>query len=142
MESFTDQPPGNATRLKIVGNTFVLHMVESISEATVLAEKCGLGTKNLHSWIEVIYPGPYTSYSSRMQGGDYHKETPLWRATLAQKDYRHARDLAESCGAAVKGLDVVGQHLQDVIDHHGDDSGDIASVYGVVRLESGLEFEN
>lgn len=118
-------------------------MVEALSEALVLAEKCGLGSENLQTWVEIMYPGPYSTYTNRTIMGNYYEWEPSWSAKLARKDYRHTKSLAKACEIKVKGLDVVGQHVQDVIDHYGDESkGDIAGVYGVVRLEAGLEFEN
>jgi 3-hydroxyisobutyrate dehydrogenase-like beta-hydroxyacid dehydrogenase len=117
-------------------------MVEALSEGHVLAEKSGLGVENLHSFIEVMFPGPYTAYSNRLKSGDYYKrEEPAFMARLAKKDYGHAKSLAEKAGVQTKGLDAAGKHLQDVIDHAGD-KGDIAGVYGAVRKESGLKFEN
>ncbi|EMC93262.1 hypothetical protein BAUCODRAFT_36935 [Baudoinia panamericana UAMH 10762] len=139
---YADQPHGAATRLKIVGNTFILNMVETLSEGHTLAEKCGLGTDNLHAFIETMFPGPYTAYSNRLRQGDYYKrEEPAFAAKLARKDAGHARSLAESCGCKMKGLEVADAHLKDVIEHSGD-KGDIAGIYGVVRQESGLKFEN
>lgn len=139
---YADQPHGAATRLKIIGNTFILAMVETLSEGHTLAEKSGLGSDNLHQFIETMFPGPYTAYSNRLINGDYYKrEEPLFNARLARKDAGHARSLAESCGAKMKGLEVADQHLQDVIDHM-EDRGDIAGIYGAVRKESGLPFEN
>lgn len=40
---YSDQPQGKATLLKIIGNTFILNMVETLSEGHVLADKSGLG---------------------------------------------------------------------------------------------------
>ena len=70
---FSDQPQGKATLLKIIGNTFILNMVETLSEGHTLAEKSGLGGENLHNFIETMFPGPYTAYSGRMMAGDYYK---------------------------------------------------------------------
>jgi 3-hydroxyisobutyrate dehydrogenase-like beta-hydroxyacid dehydrogenase len=36
---YPDQPAGNATLLKVIGNTFILNMVSQLSEGHVLAEK-------------------------------------------------------------------------------------------------------
>ena len=139
---FSDQPHGNASRMKVVGNTFILHMVECLSEGHVLAEKSGLGVENLHNFIEVMFPGPYVAYSNRLKSGDYYqREEPAFMARLARKDWNHAKSLADASGVKVKGLDVAGQHLQDVVDQKGD-KGDIAGVYGAVRREAGLEYEN
>lgn len=57
---FGGQPCGKATTLKVIGNTFILNMVETLSEGHVLAEKSGLGTDNLHSFIETMFPGRLT----------------------------------------------------------------------------------
>lgn len=45
---FGGQPQGKATLLKVIGNTFILQMVEALSEGLTVAEKSGLGTDNLH----------------------------------------------------------------------------------------------
>lgn len=140
--NYSDQEAGAATKLKIVGNTFIQHMVECLSEGHVLAEKTGLGVDNLHAFVEQMFPGPYTAYSNRLRSGDYYqRDYPAFTAKLARKDYRHAKDLADRAGVQVKGLDVAGKHLQDVIDY-ADDKGDIAGIYGAVRREAGLDFEN
>lgn len=70
---FSGQPHGKATLLKVIGNTFILNMVETLSEGHVLAEKAGLGNDNLHQFIETMFPGPYTAYSTRLMSGDYYK---------------------------------------------------------------------
>lgn len=139
---YSDQPHGTATRLKIIGNTFILNMVETLSQGHTLAEKSGLGTDNLHSFIEVMFPGPYTAYSNRMREGDYYKrDEPLFAVDLARKDAGHALSLAESSGAKMKGVETGDAHLKMVQEHMGS-KGDIAGIYGAVRQESGLKFEN
>ncbi|KAF2999767.1 hypothetical protein E8E13_005293 [Curvularia kusanoi] len=139
---FSNQPAGNATLLKVIGNTFILNMVNQLSEGHVLAEKSGLGVDNLHTFISTMFPGPYTAYSQRMLQGDYYQRSePLFHIDLARKDARHAKALADASGSSVKGLDVARARLDDVKEHLGD-KGDIPSVYGAVRKESGLEFEN
>ena len=70
---FSDQKQGKATLLKIIGNTFILNMVETISEGHTMAEQTGLGNKDLHQFVETMFPGPYVAYSNRMMAGDYYK---------------------------------------------------------------------
>ena len=138
---FSDQPAGKATQLKLIGNTFILNMVETLSEGHVLAEKSGLGTENLHGFIETMFPGPYTAYSTRMLQGDYYKrEEPAFGVDLARKDARHALDLAKEAGVRMKGVEVADGHLADVQKRMGS-KGDIAGIYGAVRQEAGLGFE-
>ncbi|KAL8815763.1 MAG: hypothetical protein Q9223_005133 [Gallowayella weberi] len=139
---FSDQPCGKATLLKIIGNTFILNMVETLAEGHTLAEKSGLGTDNLHRFIETMFPGPYTAYSGRMMSGDYYRrEVPLFQVDLARKDAKHALDLAKTSEARMKDVEVADGHLEDVQKHMGK-QGDIAGIYGAVRQESGLKFEN
>jgi 3-hydroxyisobutyrate dehydrogenase-like beta-hydroxyacid dehydrogenase len=139
---YPDQPAGSATLLKVIGNTFILNMVSQLSEAHVLAEKSGLGVENLQSFISTMFPGPYTAYSQRMLAGDYYqREEPMFHIDLARKDARHARSLADSSGSSVKMLGLAQERLEKVKEKLGD-KGDIPSVYGVVREESGLDFKN
>ena len=140
--NFADRPHGTASQLKIIGNTFVLSMVETLSEGHVLAEKSGLGTDSLHSFIEALFPGPFAAYSKRMLSGDYYqREEPLFMARLAKKDANHAQSLADTFGATMGNLGVASKHLDGVVEHAGD-KGDIAGIYGAVRKEAGLKFEN
>lgn len=139
---FGGQPVGKATLMKVIGNTFILNMVETLSEGHVLAEKSGLGNDNLHQFIETMFPGPYTAYSTRMMSGDYHKrEEPLFAVDLARKDARHAMALAKAAGTRLKDVEVADAHLAQVKEYKGE-KGDIASIYGAVRQEAGLKFEN
>jgi 3-hydroxyisobutyrate dehydrogenase-like beta-hydroxyacid dehydrogenase len=138
---FSGQEPSKATLLKIIGNTFILNMVETLSEGLVLSEKTALGTDNLHQFISTMFPGPYTAYSDRMRKGDYYKrEEPLFAVDLARKDAGHALKLAEAVGCRMKAAEVADGHLKEVKEHMGA-RGDIAGIYGAVRKEGGLKFE-
>jgi len=139
---FADKPAKTSTLLKVVGNTFIVGMLETLSEGHTLAEKTGLGVENLHSWIELMFPGPHTAYSARMLAGDYYKrDEPLFHVDLARKDAGHALALAEATGTNMPALKVADAHLVKVKEHLGN-KGDIPSIYGAVRQESGLKFEN
>ncbi|KAL2255330.1 hypothetical protein VTK26DRAFT_3590 [Humicola hyalothermophila] len=138
----SDEPYEKALQLKLIGNSFILNMVEQIAEGHVLAEKSGLGTKYLHGWIESMFPGPYAAYSTRMLTGDYHRrEYPLFAVDLARKDAGHARSLASASGTRLQNLEVADAHLAQVKEHAGE-RGDIAGIYGAVRKEAGLPYEN
>lgn len=139
---YSNQPHGTATRLKIIGNTFILNMVETLSEGHTLAEKSGLGTDNLHQFVEKMFPGPYTAYSNRLRQGDYYKrDEPLFAVDLARKDARHAMSLAKTHGVKMRDVEVADKHLEMVQKHMGS-KGDIAGIYGAVRQEADLKFEN
>lgn len=136
------QPYGKATTLKVIGNTFVLNMVEQLAEAHVLAEKSGLGTQPIHELVSALFPGPYTAYSTRMLTGDYHTRTePLFAVDLARKDARHAKSIAEAAGTRMRNVERADAHLAQLKEHAGE-LGDIAGIYGAVRKEAGLKFEN
>ncbi|KAI9704762.1 MAG: hypothetical protein M1836_006542 [Candelina mexicana] len=139
---FSNQAHGKALQLKLIGNTFILSMIETLSEGHVAAEKSGLGVENLQKFIEVLFPGPYVAYSNRMSSGDYHnRQEPLFGVDLARKDAKHAMNLAGAAGVRMKNLEVADGHLADVQKHAGS-KGDIAGIYGAVRQESGLKYEN
>ncbi|KAH8692359.1 6-phosphogluconate dehydrogenase [Talaromyces proteolyticus] len=139
---FTGEEPGKATMMKIIGNTFVLNMVESLSEGHVLAEKSGLGTAQLHKFIEIMFPGPYTAYSTRMLTGDYYtRERPLFGVDMARKDARHALSLAQKAGMTMKHVELADVYLKVVQEQKGS-QGELAAMYGAKRLESGLTFQN
>lgn len=138
----SDEPYSKASTLKLIGNTFIINMIEQLAEGHVLAEKSGLGTKYLHEMIGNMFPGPYTAYSTRMLSGDYHKrEEPLFAVDLARKDARHAMDLAKSAGTRMYNVETGDRHLAALKEHAGE-KGDIAGIYGAVRKEAGLDFEN
>lgn len=139
---YSDQPHGAATRMKIIGNTFILNMVETLAEGHTLAEKSGLGSENLHHFVETMFPGPYVAYSNRLKSGDYwNRDEPLFAAYLARKDANHARSLAKTYGVEMSGLEAADAHLKQVVDHAGE-KGDLAGIFGAVRQNSGLKFEN
>ncbi|KAL8949062.1 MAG: hypothetical protein Q9222_004803 [Ikaeria aurantiellina] len=138
---YSDQPHGQATLMKIIGNTLILDMVEALAEGHTVAERSGLGNENLHQFVETMFSGPYTAYSKRLMEGDYYKrEELLFGVDLARKDAKHALDLARASGTKMSAVEVADGHLAGVQKHMGK-KGDIAGIYGAVRLESGLEFE-
>jgi 3-hydroxyisobutyrate dehydrogenase-like beta-hydroxyacid dehydrogenase len=88
---FSGQLAEKATLLKAIGNTFVLSKIETISEAYVVAEKTRLGVDALLHFLEMMSPGPYVAYLTRMKSGDYYKrEEPLSAVDLASASNRPA----------------------------------------------------
>ena len=65
----------------------------------------------------------------------------LFGVDLARKDAGHAFTMAKVAGVPLKVLEVADAHLAAVQKHCGS-GGDIAGIYGAVRQESGLPFEN
>jgi 3-hydroxyisobutyrate dehydrogenase-like beta-hydroxyacid dehydrogenase len=60
--------------LKLIGNVFIVAMIETVAEGHVLAEKTGLGHELLQKMIQAIFPAPCSFYSDRMVSGKYYKE--------------------------------------------------------------------
>ncbi|KAH1489243.1 hypothetical protein LV164_005011 [Aspergillus fumigatus] len=133
---------GRASTLKILGNTLILNTVESIAEGLVAAEKFGLGADVYQQWVHGLVGGMFAKYADRMCTGDYYKrEEPLFAVDLARKDLRHAASLAEAAGMRLRSVEITDAYLQEVKAEKGE-KGDIAGVYGAIRKESGLPFEN
>lgn len=139
---YSDQPPSKATLLKIIGNSFILSMVTTLAEGHTVAEKSGLGTDQLHKFLETMFPGPYVAYSGRMLSGDYYKrEEPLFAVDLARKDARHIKKIAEDSGCRMRVAELGDEYLVKVKEEQGA-KGDIAGIYGGKRIEAGLPFKN
>lgn len=137
-----DADVGRASLLKVLGNTFILNTVETLAEGMVASEKSGLGTDAYQQWMETMFPGPFAKYAGRMTSGDYfQREEPLFAIDLARKDLGHASNIAGDAGMRLRSVEVTDQYLQDVKAQRGE-KGDIAAVYGAVRKDSGLPFEN
>ncbi len=58
----------------------------------------------------------------------------------ARKDAGHALNLAQASGVKLKALEVAVAHLVEVEKHMGAE-GDLPSIYGALRQESGPKFE-
>ncbi|BFZ63482.1 hypothetical protein YB2330_004604 [Saitoella coloradoensis] len=132
--------------MKVIGNTFVLAIVESLAEAHVLAEKSGLGTDTLDKFLNSMFPGSaFVGYSQRMISGNYVPDEgkgPLFGADLAQKDAKHALDLAKKAGAKMSVTEIAEKHLQTAQHSAPKRNVDLAAIYGAVRMEAGLNFSD
>ncbi|KAF2234654.1 NAD(P)-binding protein [Viridothelium virens] len=136
----SDQNPGFASHMKLLGNVLIVQMIESVAEAHVLAEKTGLGSSYLHQLIESIWGGAYSIYSERMRSGNYYTQQPIVNVSMARDVASHVLALAEHSGTELKAYKISAHHLDDVQKQAGKD-GDISGIYGAVRQESGLPFE-
>lgn len=141
--NMVDEPYRKASTLKVLGNTVILGMIEQLAETYVTAEKSGLGTGYVKQFVEALFGGsPYPAYTKRMLEGDYYKrQEPLFAVDLARKDARHAMSIAQAAGTRLPNIETADKHLKIVQEHAGR-SGDMAGIYGAVRKEAGLKFEN
>lgn len=65
----------------------------------------------------------------------------MFKARLALKDMNHALSLASSCGTKLNAVEVAKKHVEKSDSEYGT-KADIAGIYGAVRMESGLKYEN
>ena len=60
---------------------------------------------------------------------------------MAQNVADHVKDMAKSAGVNIPAYYVARKHM-DLIASHVGKGGDIDGIYGALRLESGLSYEN
>ncbi|KAI1162498.1 NAD binding domain of 6-phosphogluconate dehydrogenase-domain-containing protein [Nemania serpens] len=140
---FDDKPAETSLKLKLLGNTFILNMVSVLSEGLALGEKTGVGVEPVKQFVDLLFGGVYSGYAERMVKGTYWKmEEPLFSADNARKDAGHAINMAKAVGLDLKLAKLGDEYLQVVAHHAGGSKGDIAGIYGAVRKQNGLNFEN
>ncbi|CAI7613510.1 unnamed protein product [Penicillium palitans] len=143
----SDQPE-KATLLKTLGNFLVASTMEIVGEAQVLAEKSELGTDMLEKLLELNFGGLMHSSSRRMTQGVYLPEegqAPWSNLNLGIKDVQHGISCAQDVGARLKVAEVALDNMvraKDFSDSHGGRPLDSSSGYGIIRQDSGLDFEN
>ncbi|KAL4965122.1 NAD(P)-dependent oxidoreductase [Aspergillus stella-maris] len=128
--------------LKICGNILVLSFQQVLSESHIFAEKTGLGTANLQSFISLMFGSVLESYSTRITSGAYAPPLdtpPGFAASLACKDMMHALDIAEQSGMSLPTLETAYGRLSRAREFAGE-WVDSSAVYGEGRREAGLGF--
>jgi 3-hydroxyisobutyrate dehydrogenase len=118
---------GQATRLKLVANSWVLTVVEGIAEALTLASALGVDP---HRFLDVVKGGamdaPYVQLKgSAMLDGDF---TPSFGLDGAAKDADLIVQAARAAGADVAVIEAVQQHFARALAAgHGDK--DVSATY-------------
>ncbi|CCF34098.1 6-phosphogluconate dehydrogenase [Colletotrichum higginsianum] len=129
--------------LKIAGNIVVVSFMEVLSEAHVFAEKTGLGSPVLESMVSDMFGPVLESYSKRITSGSY-APPPDGKAgfdvALAMKDLRHALTCAKNAGTRLETCEAALRHMEKAREFEAERPLDSSSMYGAVRLESGLDF--
>ncbi|KAJ4247831.1 hypothetical protein NW762_013040 [Fusarium torreyae] len=135
-----------SSKMKTAGNFITAGMMEVVAEAHVLAEKSGLGSKNLEALIEQQYGPLAFSMSQRLTTGAYMPakgDRPWSDLNLALKDVGHGITLAEQSGTKLEVAEVAIKHLKDAREFSEAEERplDSSSMYGILRKEAGLSFE-
>ncbi|WQF78933.1 Putative 6-phosphogluconate dehydrogenase, NADP-binding, 6-phosphogluconate dehydrogenase, domain 2 [Colletotrichum destructivum] len=129
--------------LKIAGNIVVVSFMEVLSEAHVFAEKTGLGSPVLENMVSDMFGPVLESYSKRITSGSY-APPPDGKAgfdvALAMKDLRHALTCAKDAGTRLETCEAALRHMEKAREFETERPLDSSSMYGAVRLESGLDF--
>ncbi|KAN0098380.1 hypothetical protein V8E51_014043 [Hyaloscypha variabilis] len=97
--------------LKCIGDTFLLGIIEILSESYVVAKNCGVGNEALHKFATSIFPeGRYVLYSRRLLSGARlaQAEGTLFDIALVREDARHAIELAEQNGVRMLNVEIAG----------------------------------
>jgi 3-hydroxyisobutyrate dehydrogenase len=118
---------GDATRLKLVMNHWVLGLVEATAETIALAEALGV---NPHQWLDLIAGGPLDSLYAQMKGRMIMERSlePAFKLSLAAKDAHLIIEAAELAGADAPLARLVAERMRLAIEAgHGDD--DMAATY-------------
>lgn len=69
------------------------------------------------------------------------REELFFVVDLVRKDVGYVLKLVEEVGVRMRNLEVVDEYLKEVKEYVGE-KGDIVGIYGVVRREGGLGYEN
>ncbi len=75
-----------AALLKIIGNIFIVGMIETLAQGHTMAEKTGLGHENLHKFVQAVFPGGSEVYSTRFMTGDYFNRERVSPRNLKSPD--------------------------------------------------------
>ena len=122
-------------------------LMELIAESHVFAEKTGLPAPILEKLLELNFGAVAHSDSIRMTTGVYRPgegEAPWSGLDLALKDVGHGVDCAQQNGVDLKVGKIALENLKAAktwTDENGGRGLDSSSLYGVVRMQSGLDFE-
>ena len=71
--NLSDEEPGQASLLKMIGNVMIMSTMEMVAEVNVFAEKTGLGAANAQRLVEAFPKAASMLYSKRMNNGDYYQ---------------------------------------------------------------------
>jgi len=110
---------GTGTRLKLVANTWIVSVVESVAETVALAQGLGLDPELL---FDAVADGPLDMGYLRAKGRamiDRNFE-PSFSLRLAAKDARLVEESAARRGMELPLLTAVRRQLDAGVDEHGD----------------------
>jgi 3-hydroxyisobutyrate dehydrogenase len=120
-----------ASRLKLVANSWVLSLTTAVAEAVALAEAFGLDPR---SFLQAIEGGPLDSPYARLKSGAIIERElpPSFKVATAAKDARLVTAAARAAGAHLLVAEAARDQLRRTVElDHGDE--DLAAVYYAAR---------
>jgi 3-hydroxyisobutyrate dehydrogenase len=124
---------GDATRLKLVLNTWVLFLTESTAELLALAEAAGIEPRRV---LESLAGGPTDSGYLQAKGGAIADRSfePQFKLETALKDARLVQELAAEAGVDLPLLEATAARFARAVDlGHG--SEDMAATWHATRKD-------
>jgi 3-hydroxyisobutyrate dehydrogenase len=118
---------GEGQRLKLVLNTWVVTLVESVAETIALAEGLGIDPQ---LFLETIKGGPLDIAYAHLKGGAMIARSfpASFKLSLALKDARLVREAAADAGLELPVVDAVQRQFERAVEMgHGDE--DVAAAY-------------
>jgi 3-hydroxyisobutyrate dehydrogenase len=113
--------PGAATRMKLVVNTWLVALVEGLSESVALAEGLGVDPAG---FLEIIDGGPMGPPYAKLKGTMMLERSyePSFTLALAAKDARLALEAARGAGLELPALAAIHAQLERGVElGHGED---------------------
>lgn len=125
-------PIGSATRVKLIGNTFIGLMLEALCEGFVLCDKGGIPREKLLEVVQASgYASPYWDFKGKaILARDFE---PHFSADLMHKDLTLALESANELEVPVPGLAMVREQFQR-LRAMGAGAEDIAALIKVLEI--------
>ena len=128
-------PVGTATRVKLIGNTFISLMLEALCEGVVQCEKAGIPPAKLLEVVQASgYASPYWDFKGKaVLAGDFETH---FSVDLMHKDLTLALEAANELQVPAPGLAMVREQFQ-AARAMGAGREDIAALVKVLRRTAG-----
>ncbi|KAF9571724.1 hypothetical protein EC968_000242 [Mortierella alpina] len=123
-----------ASSFKLIGNFFVVGMIELMAEGLSLAEKADVDQQAVLQLIETFFPTPTPSWIgySRKMAENSTTKAGGFAVDLGLKDVGHMKQLAADHGAVLPIADLAYKHLK-VLKDQGKGDQDWSSLINVLR---------
>lgn len=139
--NLSNEEPSKASLLKIIGNVLIISTMETVGEVKVFGEKAGVGSQYIRDMIEAYMKIAPIMYAETMTSGGYFNKEPMVEVAKARDLGSRVLNLADSLNVSLDSYRAGINHME-VAEYHGGSKCDVTSIYGAIRVESGLPFRN